>query len=775
VLTVLAAGAALFAMQAREQAESAAVAATESERLAINRSINLLTEQGRRELLDGRPLKALVYLREAYEQGGDGSALRSLLASAARPADAIETVLRERGPGLYWTAFTAKGDRLLAADIDGGIELWRTADHASVGRFKIGERRAMRLRLVDDDTLMFLRKGDVHFVDFAGRVKRVIHAHEKSVMAVALDGAGRAVTGSLETTAKVFDAVGKLQTELVGHQSGIMAVAWSPDGQRAATGSRDKTARIWDSTSGEPLHTLEGHAHGVSHIVFSPAGDRLLTVSRHEAWLWDVGSGERLQTYEGHNSALNAARFFRRGVLTAGHDNTARVWSIDGKSLLKFGGHDDFARGGAFTPSAINDVVVSPDGAAFITRGSDATVRIWDVTTGGRLETLMGHLEHVNDIAVHPATGQVVTAGNEGKLILWRPTYGALRNVVGNEENAVRAADLNEGGIVVAYDDGRVQLATDGAPMSIEGLTPTYVSRRGARVLLADAKGGKAALLDGEGKLLQLLEGHAGGTHHGDLQPAGELVATAGDDGAKLWREGELVHLLKHDQSVRFVRFSPDGSSLLAIERGGAKLWNVADGAARFDIPPPKAAAARWPEALFDPSGSRILLMTSPLKLRVYDSRDGKEILALEGGRGAFSSDGAKLIVAATSPVVRIYDRSGHQTATLDGHTEPIVELGFMEDGRAVTASRDGSVRIWDATTGKVLEILQAHRNAVMGAWIDPKAARILTLGDGRAKLWSAAPETRPVSAITALCARVAPWELVDGHLVERELAAPTH
>ena len=69
-----------------------------------------------------------------------------------------------------------------------------------------------------------------------------------------------------------------------------------------ASGSYDKTVKLWDVTSGECLQTLEGHSHDVNSVSFSPDGTKVASGSHDKTVkLWDVTSGECLQTLEGHS------------------------------------------------------------------------------------------------------------------------------------------------------------------------------------------------------------------------------------------------------------------------------------------------------------------------------------------------------------------------------------------------------------------------------------------------------------------------------------------
>ena len=81
-----------------------------------------------------------------------------------------------------------------------------------------------------------------------------------------------------------LELVGTLQ----GHSRYVMSVPFSPDGTKIASGSVDKTVKLWDVTSGECLQTLEGHSNWVFSLSFSPDGTKLASGSSDQmVTLWE--------------------------------------------------------------------------------------------------------------------------------------------------------------------------------------------------------------------------------------------------------------------------------------------------------------------------------------------------------------------------------------------------------------------------------------------------------------------------------------------------------
>jgi hypothetical protein len=125
---------------------------------------------------------------------------------------------------------------------------------------------------------------------------------------------------------------------LKGHTDGVLSAAFSPDGQRVVTASRDNTARLWDAKSGTEIAVLKGHTKSVPSAAFSPDGKHVVTASNdNTARLWDAESGTEIAVLKGHTKSVQSAAFSPDGkrVVTASGDNTARLWDVTWARLVR--------------------------------------------------------------------------------------------------------------------------------------------------------------------------------------------------------------------------------------------------------------------------------------------------------------------------------------------------------------------------------------------------------------------------------------------------------
>lgn len=175
-----------------------------------------------------------------------------------------------------------------------------------------------------------------------------------------------------------------------GHSDYVITVNFSPDGRYAISGGRDKSARVWDVTTGKELHRFM-HKGAVWAVAISGDSRRALTgTSSNEMALWDLENGQKIREFTGHTRAVRCLRFSPNGKRAASgsYDKKLRLWEVETGKLL-YAQQEHVA--------GIMCLDYANNGSSIITSGSknDRTVRLWEAETGKLLKTLSGHEERI--------------------------------------------------------------------------------------------------------------------------------------------------------------------------------------------------------------------------------------------------------------------------------------------------------------------------------------------------------------------------------------------
>lgn len=219
----------------------------------------------------------------------------------------------------------------------------------------------------------------------------------------------------------------------------VTSVAFHPtDPLIMATGSDDRTARLWQLTSefwmddgGEDdldnldwdnldsgytysatrLATLVGHSHEISSVVFNPTGTLLATCGDEgTVKLWDTSSHECAATLEMHGNR-NVVAFDPTGTLlaTGGNYDAVSVW--DTRSHARVATWETGSRN-------VTSLAFDPMRPLLASGSSDGTVKLWDTISHARVATLEGHSGSVRSAAFHP-TAPVLAIGSENTTKFW--------------------------------------------------------------------------------------------------------------------------------------------------------------------------------------------------------------------------------------------------------------------------------------------------------------------------------------------------------------------
>ena len=265
-----------------------------------------------------------------------------------------------------------------------------------------------------------------------------------------------------------------------GHERSLTAAAFSPDGSRIATASRDGTVRVWRADgTGAPV-VLRGHIFGVSDVTFSRDSNRVAAASTLGVWIWAANGAGESRLVEGQH--LVAVAFSPDGTLVAASTE------VGGRPFVETGTDDPRARvvvwhaDGSGQPlvldgqaQQIETLAFSPEGDRIVTASTDGTARIWRVDGTGAPVVFDGHLDEVLSAVFSPDGERVVSSSTDATARVWSADDGTEIAVLREHQWFVSSAAFSPDGtrvVTTSPFDGTTrvwQADGAGAPLVLRG------------------------------------------------------------------------------------------------------------------------------------------------------------------------------------------------------------------------------------------------------------------------------------------------------------------
>ena len=240
---------------------------------------------------------------------------------------------------------------------------------------------------------------------------------------------------------------------LTGHTGEVNSVAFSPDGQELASGSDDRTIKIWQLNHQQVLRTLPGHLDWVYATAISPDGEMLVSGSKDKTIkLWDLHTGQELRSLPLHTSYVNSVAFSSDGqaIASGSYDRTIKIFHLKTGEIVSLTGHS----------REVLSVAFSPNAQKLVSASADRTIKVWDLDTGKALHTITGHTGDVNAVAISPDGQLIASVSDDKTLKIWNlNTAQELRTFTGHTGD-VNAITINKDSQIVATgsDDKTIKI-----------------------------------------------------------------------------------------------------------------------------------------------------------------------------------------------------------------------------------------------------------------------------------------------------------------------------
>ncbi len=573
---------------------------------------------------------------------------------------------------------------------------------------------------------------------------------DETVMAVAFspDGQRLVTAGGLWNQPagqlKVWDvATGKEQLALRGIPPTRTAV-FSPDGKALITGDFSGAIRLRDADTGAERARAPGY---INNVALAPDGKTFATSGLDKVIrLWDLDGLRLRQELAGQASKVFSVAFFHDGqtLASASEDKTAKIWDLrTGKERFTLRGHR----------SGVDVVAVSPGDKLVATGSWDQTIKLWNAETGQELASLEGHEGSVLALSFSP-DGKLLASGagkspstGPSAVRLWDVASAKLAAKLPGHTGAIWHVAFSPDGTVLASGsaDKTARLWDVAAQKPLATLVTAAPPRKPVRALAYAPDGKLVALSMEDDRTIELHDAQTGALRHVLMShtdvvtclafaPDGRSLASGSQDRTvKLWdlaTNQSTDSLQGHGGTIYALAFSPDGKTLASAGYDRAvQLWDLAAGKPLARLEGHQAAVR---SLAFAPHGRHLASGSADQTIRVWNIASATATI-LKGHAGTVRAvvytNAGTVASAAEDGTVKLWDLAqAGERETLRGHTSDLWALAISPGGRLlVSGGQDKTVRIWDAATGQARGILHGHKDAITALAIHPQGKDLLS------------------------------------------------
>jgi eukaryotic-like serine/threonine-protein kinase len=684
------------------------------ERMADRIAIESEIEQGRQALLHNESSAAVSHLSRAYQHGERSSGLAFMLARALQP-HVSELARLTSGAARMWSAtFAPDGKWVLTTD-DASAKMWDAAS---------------------GQLLFTMGHGDT--------VYRAVFSEDGS----------RIITAGGDGTVRIWRAAtGAPIRELAlrgPHEKRWRYSAVAVSSNRvAAMDMLGKAAHVWDAETGAVLAELGEFGDAAfekTALAFSADGRWLVASGGHAVHIFDTATWRRVGTIDGPRVRSLSLDPTGSRLAVGTYDGVASIWEIPSGALVR-----RLRNGG---PS-VEVVAFSRDGALLATAGLDGTEQIWDAASGALRAQFNAHRSKIYAIEFSRTGDRVLSAGADGSVVVSMVATGMpvarlegpTRLIVAAhfDADARRVVGASWDGTARVWDAASPYLRWESPPVGPECDTEESLVPDQRFIALSCRQHGTRVWDTARGELVARLP-EVTSSALPALTASGDLAAIARGNTVEVYAlpSGYLLRTITHPAAVSAVGFAPAGHDLVSGAVDGSLLL-TRDGGDSVAL---SASSAEVDAATILVDG-RVVFADASRRLRVIASDHSTLMDVAAPTRVRLlrpTPDGSRLVTISTTseqapPVLWDLDQY-RLVARLDGHTGRVFTARFVTGGgerEFLTTGTDGTVRRWDAATGRARQIYRGDSHFLVDAALAPDGSVVVAgASDGFLRFWDA-------------------------------------